>query len=499
MNKPEHPIVAQEQQTDAPEDDTGIAIVTDQAAPSFMSGLSGKLLFLTVLFVMLAEVLVFIPSIANYRLMWLRERLHTAETVSLVLEQNRTIDLPQNIQNELLKATQAEAIAVRTAGVARLIASDTMPSDVARHFRLNGNWLIDPLQSIVDAFDTMIFGGDRAVRVVANLKNSDGEIEIVIQDGPLRDAMFVYARNVLLLSLAISLFTAFLVFLSIRWLMIRPIQQMTKNMMLFSSEPENISHVITPSNRRDEIGIAEKQLAGMQIHLRSTLQNQQRLANLGLAVSKINHDLRNILASAQLFSDRLVALPDPTVQRLAPKLVRTIDRAISYTQSVLSYGKAAEAAPERRLVVLNKLVEDVAELLVGDRSADIDFVNDVPAELEVDADAEQLLRVLLNLARNSLQAMEQDQNDAHVNRLTIAASRQDRVVVIVITDTGPGVSSRAEQKLFEAFSGSTRAGGTGLGLAIAAEIVRAHGGEISYIHSAGPGATFEIQLPDQIA
>lgn len=493
MNKPEIEIVR-------PPDS---AIVDAQSSihpagrPWLPSGLSGKLLLLTVLFVMIAEVLIFVPSVANFRLTWLREHIHTAEAVSLVFEDGQSVNLPRNIQDDLLKATQAEAIALRSSGAARLIAVDTMPSEVARHIYLDDDTMTGPVSSIMDAFDTLISGGNRAIRVVAKLKHREGNIEVVMQDGPLRAAMLTYARNVMLLSLAISLMTAFLVFLSIRWLLIRPIQKMTQNMMEFSTDPENTGRIISPSSRNDEIGMAESQLAGMQSELQSTLQSQKHLANLGLAVSKINHDLRNILASAQLFSDRLVALPDPTVQRLAPKLLRTIDRAISYTQSVLSYGKAVEAAPERRLVLLTRIVDDVSELLTLDRSVDISFVNAVADDLEVDVDAEQFFRVLLNLGRNGLQAMEHGRDAAHVSRLTVSAEREGGTVSILVSDTGPGVPERAKHKLFEAFSGSTRAGGTGLGLAIAAEIVRAHGGEISLSESTGSGATFKIWLPDQ--
>ncbi len=78
--------------------------------------------------------------------------------------------------------------------------------------------------------------------------------------------------------------------------------------------------------------------------------------------SKINHDMRNILASAQLISDRLGDTEDPMVKRLAPKLLRTIDRAVSYSDSVLSFGRASEAEPKRRLVRLKMVVQDVLDV-----------------------------------------------------------------------------------------------------------------------------------------
>ncbi len=111
------------------------------------------------------------------------------------------------------------------------------------------------------------------------------------------------------------------------------------------------------SGRRDELGDAEIRLAGMEEALSRALHQKQRLADLGLAVSKINHDLRNLLASAQLFLERLEHVPDPTVKRLAPKILATLDRAVGYTQAVMSYGKAQERAPQRRLLALKRVGE----------------------------------------------------------------------------------------------------------------------------------------------
>ena len=125
------------------------------------------------------------------------------------------------------------------------------------------------------------------------------------------------------------------------------------------------------------------------------------------------------------------------------------------------------------------------------------FVGAVERNLRVDADPDQLFRVILNLARNAMQALEgRAPNDPGRDQLRVTGQREGAVVVIEVSDTGPGVSDRARAHLFEAFQGSTRPGGSGLGLAIAAELVRAHGGEIRLVDGT-IGATFRIIIPDR--
>jgi hypothetical protein len=273
-------------------------------------------------------------------------------------------------------------------------------------------------------------------------------------------------------------------------------------MIAFRADPENSDRVIAPSARLDEIGTAERELATMQTELASMLHQKNRLAGLGLAVSKINHDLRNLLASAQLFSDRLAKIPDPGVQRFAPKLMHALERAIAFCQSTLSYGRLQEPPPDRRPILLEPLVEEVHENLGLGADAPIRWISAVERGLVVEADYDQLFRILLNLARNAVQAMESQATESRTDRdpgrdqIRITGRREGAVVVIEVSDTGPGFSEQARAHLFEAFQGSTRTGGTGLGLAIAAELVRAHGGEIRLVEGT-IGATLRLTIPDR--
>ena len=325
---------------------------------------------------------------------------------------------------------------------------------------------------------------------------ADDKILIVLPEGALKAAMFRYGLNILGLSIIISVITAALVYFALNNMFVQPMMRITRNIMSFSQNPEDASRIMVPSQRHDEIGIAERGLAHMQADLVHTLQQKSRLAALGLAVSKISHDLRNMLANAQLISDRLGSLPDPTVQRFAPKLIGSLDRAISLCESTLRFGRAEESPPRRERMPLRVLVADVGEGLGLPRDDGIiAWTVDVDARLLIDADRDQLYRVLSNLCRNALQALEQ-QEGSQGGHIRVSALRKGTRVTIDVNDNGPGVPEKARAHLFQAFQGSARKGGTGLGLAVAHELVTAHGGSIRLM-DAPRGTQFRIEIPDR--
>jgi signal transduction histidine kinase len=456
--------------------------------------LSNKLLFLTLVFVMIAEVLIYIPSIANFRNVWLKEKLDTAALVAMAAGAAPDASLPDDLEMHMLESIGVVAIAMRTQGQRWFVALDDMPKEVAAHHDLTE---LRPLESVRAAFGVLFTTGDRLIMVSGPPPRGSDRFEIVIHEASLRAAMLGYSRNILLLSLVISVITASLVYAALRFQFVRPMQRLSANIVDFSNAPENASTVIQPSGRRDEIGVAEARLAEMEGTLREMLAQRRHLADLGLAVSKINHDLRNILASAQLFSDRMGSAEDPLVQRFAPKVIRAIDRAIEYTRSVLAYGQATEEAPRRQLLSLSRLVDDVADVLALSGHELIHWENRVEPEVEVDADPEQLFRVLMNLCRNALEALGESDDPAVIRRVWVEGERLGSVTAIRVCDTGPGVPEKARDNLFQPFQGSMRRGGTGLGLAIAAEIVRAHGGDIRLVDRPGAGAVFEVTIPDR--
>ncbi len=472
---------------------TSAAELGRRRAPRF--GLSGKLLVLTILFVMVAEVLIYVPSIANFRLNWLNDRLAAAHTAALVLDAAPSGMVPEPLARQILDSIGAKDVALKMGTQRRLLAVSEIPAAIHHNVDMRD---MSGITATIEALESLFFCDDSdIIRVIGPAPVGGDFLEIVLEEGPLRHAMFRFSRNVLLLSLIISGITAMLVFFALHYLLVRPMRRITANMTAFREDPENPARIVVASGRRDEIGTAESELAAMQHDLASMLHQKNRLAALGLAVSKISHDLRNLLASAQLFSDRLSSLPDPKVQRFAPKLMRALERAIAFCQSTLSYGAAQEAPPDRKTIALEALIEEVHEALGLGLDVPIRWIVAVERGMTVEADLDQLFRILVNLTRNAVQALEgRTARDPARDQIRITGRREGAVAVIEVSDTGPGISDKARAHLFEAFQASTRAGGSGLGLAIAAELARAHGGDIRLVDGT-IGATFRVAIPDR--
>ncbi|TWB96302.1 signal transduction histidine kinase /histidine kinase [Bradyrhizobium macuxiense] len=478
-----------------------MALTDDQATaqnlrpkPSLRLGLSGKLLLLTIPLVMIAGLLIYVPAIANFRMNRLNDRLAAANTAALVLDAAPSGLVPDSLARQILTSIGARAVAIKLGQQRRLLASADLPASIDHDVDMRA---MTVWSAIVDAFEIMLEHGDQTIRVVGPAPGQAQFIEVVIDEKPLRQAMYRFSRNVLVVALLIAGLTAGLVYLALHYLFVRPMRRLTASLVGFHENPESSARIIVPSQRGDEIGVAERELSDMQRDLVSMLHQKSRLAALGLAVSKINHDLRNLLASSQLLSDQLASVPDPRVQRFAPKLLRSLERAIAFCQSTLSYGRAQEAAPDRRVIMVEPAVAEVRESAGLATDVSITWISAIERGLTIDADPDQLFRVLLNLVRNATQALETRQDsDGSAQQIRITGRREGTVAIIEVSDTGPGVPAKAREHLFEAFQTSGRPGGSGLGLAIAAELIRAHGGHIHLVEGT-IGATFRISIPDR--
>jgi signal transduction histidine kinase len=456
-------------------------------------GLSGKLFLLTIPLVAIACLLIYVPAIANFWTNRLNDRLAAANTAALVLDAAPSGMVPDSLARQVLTSIGARAVAIKMGQQRRLLASADLPAAIDHNIDTRA---LTAWDAIMGSFQMMLESGNQTIRVFGPAPGGAQFIETVVDERPLRQAMYRFSRNLLLVGLGIGILTAGLVYISLHFLFVRPMRRLTANMVAFHENPESAARIIVPSQRGDEIGVAERELSAMQRDLVSMLNQKSRLAALGLAVSKINHDLRNLLASSQLLSDQLASVPDPRVQRFAPKLMRSLERAIAFCQSTLSYGRAQEAAPDRRMVPIEPVVAEVRETAGLASDVSITWITAIERGLSVDGDPDQLFRVLLNLVRNAAQALESNPGDPASMQIRVTGRREGAVAILEVSDTGPGVPQRSREHLFEAFQTSGRPGGSGLGLAIAAELVRAHDGEIHLVEGT-IGATFRIVIPDR--
>lgn len=456
------------------------------AMPPPLRSLSAKLLLLTVAFVMVAEVLIFAPSVGRFREGYLTQRLASAHLAILALQGAPDQMVGAELEAELLRHVGAYLVALEDPRVGRrLLLTLDMPPGIDAVADLHETGF---LESIGAAFMTLFGPGDRVIRVIGT-SPEDGlsSVELVLDEGPMRREMINFGYRVLALSLAISLFTAALIYLSLHLLLVRPLRRMTESMVAFRDDPENAERLITPSGRSDEVGLAEAQLREMQEAIWASLHQKARLAAVGVAVTKISHDLRNMLATASLVSDRLASSHDPEVQRSAGALMTTLDRAINLCRQTLNFTREGPAVLELSEVELHELLQEVGDELPASLAGEAEWRNGVPPGTRLEADRAQLYRVFHNLALNALQA--------GATAIALTAERLDDLLAVEMSDNGPGLSPRARERLFQPFVGSAKSGGTGLGLAIARELARAHGGELELRRSDAAGTCFRVTLP----
>ena len=440
---------------------------------------------LTIFFVMLTEIFIYAPSIGRYRLVYMEERIAAAHLASLAMDMPANRVVNDELLKELLGHARSFGIVLRRPESKAMMMSRDMPPAIDATYDLRKHRFF-PL--IWKALMVLSRDGSRYVRVIApSPKNPDTLVETIIDEAPLRAEMWDYSARILALSILISLVTATLVFLSLRWLFVRPMLDITQSMVDFRGDPEDAGRVIRPSTRRDEIGRAERELNALQSGLRSSLQQRAHLAALGSAVTKINHDLRNILATAQIVSDQLGAIENDKIKRIAPGLTAAIDRAVELCSQTLQYAHDGTPEPEYQSFRIAGLIDEVSAGAVNEQGEALVCKNRLDSGLVIEADRSQLFRVLTNLILNS--------GHAGAGRITITGARDGNTIAIDVTDDGPGIPAKIRERLFQPFSASGRAGGTGLGLAIARDLMRGHGGDIVLAATGETGTSFHLTLP----
>lgn len=448
-----------------------------------LDSLSVRLFVITIAAILLVEFLVFLPSAANFRETWLEQRVQAARIAALSLEAAPSRMVSQELSNDLLMRAEVLAVAEISNDMREQILPPSMP--------LNGPMKeVDLMEegvfrSICQALTTLTAPEGRML-VVRSMGSHPGHVlEVVMPEAPLKAALQAFTGRILAISLLISFSAAMLIYLLLIFSVVRPMQRVTRAVVQFRSDPGSWTRRLGPTQRRDEVGRAQNALADMEAAVSESFRQRERLAQLGEAVAKINHDLRNSLATAQIASDALSSSEDPRVQRAVPRLERAIERAVHLASETLKYGRSSTPVARLQAVRLKETIAEAAiEGLAGAET--IEFRNKVGEDAVGEADPDHLYRIAANLIRNAREAME-----AAPGVITVSGGAG----AIDFADTGPGLPARAKENLFKPFTASSRTDGTGLGLALSRDLARAMGGELDLVSTGPEGTVFRLSLP----
>ena len=456
---------------------------------SLAFGLSWRILGLVVAAVMTAEILIFLPSIARFRTEYLTQLIESGTLAALALDATPDNMVTEEVKRTLLDHARVDAVVLVEPNKPKRALLNIEPRPTMPSFNLKEE---GALMLIWDALTAMANDGPRYIRVGGvSMRLPKAMVWIVADELPMRIAMYGFASRILVLSIIIALFTAFLLYLALRWLVILPLQTLSSDMTAFRRAPEEPGAERPPTGRRDEIGVVDREFRNLQHELRASLRQKSRLAEVGSATNKINHDLRNMLSTARLLSDRLARSDDERTRALAPTILNTIDRAARLASDAIEYVRD-QPTPRLATIDLADLVDEVGVVL-QEQGEDRDpntmrtWVNDVAVDRQVKADRDLLYRVFVNLGRNAF--------EAGASTVTVRARATGDHLVSDVADNGPGVPQDLAEGIFRPFVTGGRAGGAGLGLAIARDLVCAHGGDIAISDTSAQGTTFRFTLP----
>ncbi len=232
---------------------------------------------------------------------------------------------------------------------------------------------------------------------------------------------------------------------------------------------------------------------------RQLAQQRERLADIGAITARIVHDLGNPLAGVSMQANLLLrrasrdpSTPASALRDSASRIVEEVGRLDHLIKDFLDF--ARQQRLDLRTIVLPPFLRGLVELwrpVAAERNivVDLDVAPEQPA---IEADEDKLRRVLDNLVKNAVEAI--DRGPGRVD-LLVARPTSDRVR-IVVRDNGPGVP--ASLQMFRMFE-TTKRDGSGLGLSIAKQIVTAHGGQIGFESVTPRGAAFYVDLPTRAA
>ena len=445
--------------------------------------LSWRVMWFTLAAMVGVELLLFLPAMQRERQKWLEARIVAAQIAVQALPAGGTP--AGDAREELLRLAGVQAVRLQEPGRPTLSLAPVGPihPPALLDMRAETTW-----SRMAATLASLVRDADRSLMVVApSPKRPQAVLSIVLREAELDDHLKAAAATVALHGLAVAIPTGILVHVALLVLLVRPMRRLTQSIAAFRADPERTAPLEEPRaapGTRDEMVLAERELAAMQRELRAALWRNARLAALGAALAKVSHDLRGILAPALLTAERLQGNTDPALRRVGDSIARTVERATELVRNTLDFAGEVPAAPRER-VPLRDLVQEVAAE-VRTRHPLLRVEVAIDAALAAHGDRGSLRRALANLMRNAAEAGAQ--------RVAVSAAPEGDLAVLTVEDDGPGLPEVVRAGLFQPFVTSGKKGGTGLGLAITRDLVRAQGGEIGLVRSTASGSAFRLAL-----
>jgi len=332
--------------------------------------------------------------------------------------------------------------------------------------------------SFINAIKAVITDQPKLVQLTYN--DNGQQLSFIINQTPIRDTIRSYLpMGFLLFSTTFSVL-GFILYFVLRRFYLAPLKSLTTTLAEFANDPTVPRPTANALKINSDFRDAARALDELQRNTITEMRQRERLADIGEAVAKINHDIRNVLSSATLVADALLGSKDKQVSRTAPHVVRSLEQAVDLCQSMMDY---LVAVPDPQLSTFP--INNIANELVDATKMQITYSG--PAE--INADRKMMQRIFLNLARNS--------GGAGATKLHIDIWRAGHLGIIDISDNGNGIPKQQWDSLFQAFKTHGR-GGSGLGLAIAQDLVAAQGGHVKLSRSNENGTEFRFQLPVEI-
>ena len=442
---------------------------------------------LTIGVILLVEALIFIPSAAAFRHDWLEKRVQAARVAALALDATPTRMVSEELASELLMSAEVLGVAETENGMRIQLLAPVAPIEgIVKTVDMRRVGMMGSLGSMGTTIATFFAPDGRTLLITAPGSMAGRELEVLVPEAPLKRELVAFCNRVVGLSLLISLITGSLIYAVLFFLVVKPMRRVTANIERFRDDPGGWTSALQPTPRRDEIGRAQNAIVDMESVVSDSFRQRERLAQLGEAVAKINHDLRNSLATAQLVSDGLARSEDPRVKRAAPRLERALKRAINLATNTLKYGKAETPDAEIQTLPLHETVEEAAREALASHPS-LKWVNDIPEDVTAEADPDHLHRIAANLIRNAAEALTERGGPGEISAVMNGAG-------IELVDNGPGLPENAKTHLFKPFAGSSKRDGTGLGLAIARDLARSMGGDLTLARTGADGTVFHLAL-----